>query len=136
MLREERREESKQVEDRESEEVLGHPHRGLALARAVDAKRERQHSETAGARDGREGEPSEPERDGRQAERTEERADKSHSEFHYGSFVRTVPLPPKASEDEVTATYENGILEVRVPIAGAAPVGRDIPVEVPAVSAR
>lgn len=54
------------------------------------------------------------------AERSEreERSDKSlyHSEFRYGAFERTVPLPVGASVDDVKATYENGILEVRVPM--------------------
>jgi HSP20 family protein len=38
------------------------------------------------------------------------------SEFRYGSFSRSVPLPVGASEADVTATYKDGILEVRVPI--------------------
>ena len=38
------------------------------------------------------------------------------SEFRYGSFTRTVPLPLGASENDVKATYKDGILEVQVPI--------------------
>jgi HSP20 family protein len=38
------------------------------------------------------------------------------SEFHYGEFVREVPLPLGSSEADVKATYKDGILEVRVPI--------------------
>jgi HSP20 family protein len=38
------------------------------------------------------------------------------SEFRYGSFTRTVPLPLGASEDDVKATYKDGILEVQIPI--------------------
>lgn len=38
------------------------------------------------------------------------------SEFHYGSFSRTVSLPSGAVLDDVHATYRDGILEVRVPI--------------------
>ena len=38
------------------------------------------------------------------------------SEFRYGSFTRTVPLPAGASEKDVKATYKDGILEVRIPI--------------------
>ena len=37
------------------------------------------------------------------------------SEFRYGAFTRVLPLPPGASETDVTATYADGILEVRVP---------------------
>ena len=55
------------------------------------------------------------------AERSEkeEQTDKSfyHSEFRYGAFERTLPLPAEASVDEVKATYQNGILEVRVPMS-------------------
>jgi HSP20 family protein len=50
-------------------------------------------------------------------ERTEESANGGfHSEFRYGSFQRSVRLPAGAREDEVTATYDAGILEVRVPV--------------------
>ena len=38
------------------------------------------------------------------------------SEFRYGSFTRVLPLPAGASEDDVKASYHDGILEVRVPI--------------------
>ncbi|GAA2372062.1 Hsp20/alpha crystallin family protein [Dactylosporangium salmoneum] len=61
-------------------------------------------------------------------ERTEERVDKAHSEFHYGTFVRAVQLPPNAREEGITATYVAGILEIRVPITGATTPGREIPV--------
>ena len=36
------------------------------------------------------------------------------SEFHYGSFTRVLPLPVGAKDDDVKATYKDGILEVRV----------------------
>jgi HSP20 family protein len=46
-------------------------------------------------------------------------------ELRYGSFVRTLPLPEGASNSDITASYRNGILEVRVPlkeqVAGPAP---------------
>ena len=38
------------------------------------------------------------------------------SEFHYGSFSRVLPLPPKAKEADIKATYKDGILEVHAPI--------------------
>ncbi|MGE0881565.1 MAG: Hsp20/alpha crystallin family protein [Acidimicrobiia bacterium] len=37
------------------------------------------------------------------------------SEFRYGAFTRTIELPPDATEEDVTATYRDGILEVRIP---------------------
>jgi HSP20 family molecular chaperone IbpA len=48
------------------------------------------------------------------AERSEQTTDKQHSEFQYGSFVRAVRLPPGAREDQVKASYADGILTIRV----------------------
>ncbi|HSK54160.1 MAG TPA: Hsp20/alpha crystallin family protein [Jiangellales bacterium] len=48
------------------------------------------------------------------AERREEHKEGGRSEFRYGSFERSVTLPPTANEDDVTATYADGILTVRV----------------------
>lgn len=47
-------------------------------------------------------------------ERREEKKDEHRSEFRYGAFTRTVRLPDGADDDDVKATYDNGILEVRV----------------------
>jgi HSP20 family protein len=41
------------------------------------------------------------------------------SEFRYGSFERSIALPPGTYETEVVATYANGILEVCLPITAA-----------------
>lgn len=38
------------------------------------------------------------------------------SEFSYGSFSRSIPLPAGTTEDKVTASYTDGILEVKIPI--------------------
>lgn len=38
------------------------------------------------------------------------------SELRYGSFARTIVLPEGVDGDAVTASYRNGILEVRVPL--------------------
>ena len=51
----------------------------------------------------------------RQEERKEVRGG-YRSEFHYGTFTRTIPLAAAASEKDVKASYRDGILEVRVPI--------------------
>lgn len=53
------------------------------------------------------------------------------SEFHYGSFRRTVPLPPGTTADDVKASYDDGILEVRVPIDQAKAASARVPVERP-----
>lgn len=50
------------------------------------------------------------------AERHEEKKDEHRTEFHYGSFSRTISLPFGADPDAATATYRDGILEVRLPI--------------------
>jgi len=38
------------------------------------------------------------------------------SEFRYGTFTRTVHLPVGTTEEDVKATYTDGVLEVRVPV--------------------
>lgn len=63
------------------------------------------------------------------AERTVEKHDKSHSEFSYGSFARTVRLPMGALVDKVSAKYDAGILEVTVPV-GEPTETKKIPVDV------
>lgn len=54
-------------------------------------------------------------------EAKKERKSKSgyRSEFRYGEFERSIPLPPGTSVDDVKATYRDGVLEVRVPKAAA-----------------
>ncbi|HYB38233.1 MAG TPA: Hsp20/alpha crystallin family protein [Mycobacterium sp.] len=54
------------------------------------------------------------------AERTVKSESKGRSEFCYGSFVRSVTLPPGINEDDVTATYDKGILTVSVGVSEAA----------------
>ena len=63
------------------------------------------------------------------AQRSEETSQRHRSEFRYGSCVRTVRLPPGADEDDVTASYKNGVLEVSVGLAADTPTGRQITVE-------
>lgn len=50
------------------------------------------------------------------AERREERTESHRSEFRYGTLTRSLTLPAGADEDDVQATYRDGILEVRVAI--------------------
>jgi HSP20 family protein len=56
-------------------------------------------------------------------EKHEERGDGDfyRSEFHYGQFSRTLPLPRGVGADEVIADYTDGILEVRLPLREAGP---------------
>lgn len=59
------------------------------------------------------------------AERREEEETSGRSfrrrELRYGSFARTVPLPEGVDEDAITATYKDGILEVRAALPPEAP---------------
>lgn len=64
------------------------------------------------------------------AERTEEKRERTHSEFHYGRFDRTITLPYGAMEDTAVAKYTNGILEVAVKLGEPKKLGRKLPIEV------
>ena len=50
------------------------------------------------------------------AERREQTKQDRHSEFKYGSLTRSVALPEGADPDRITATYDQGILKVTVPV--------------------
>jgi HSP20 family protein len=70
-------------------------------------------------------------RDGKltiKAERTQTTESNGHSEFSYGSFVRTVPLPVGADEDDINATYDRGILTVSVPLTEDHPTEKRVEV--------
>lgn len=64
------------------------------------------------------------------AQRTEKKETNGHSEFSYGSFIRSVTLPAGADEDAIKARYDKGILTVSVPVAKAAePAEKRVAVE-------
>ena len=48
------------------------------------------------------------------AERSGTTEGKHRSEFRYGSFTRSLALPATADEDDITASYRDGILTVSV----------------------
>jgi len=52
----------------------------------------------------------------RQEKSEHKEKDGYRSEFRYGSFSRDIPMPGSVKPEDVRATYENGILEVRVPV--------------------
>jgi HSP20 family molecular chaperone IbpA len=68
------------------------------------------------------------------AQRRETTREGRRSEFHYGSFSRSVALPANADEDDVEATYTDGILLVRIGLTGVEPKPRRIPVTTPAAT--
>jgi HSP20 family protein len=45
-----------------------------------------------------------------------ERPSVYYSDFHYGSFQHKARLPEGATEADITASYKDGILEVRIPV--------------------
>jgi HSP20 family molecular chaperone IbpA len=63
------------------------------------------------------------------AERSEKKDFDGRSEFSYGSFVRTVSLPAGADEDDIKATYDQGILTVSVAISEPKPAERRVQIQ-------
>jgi HSP20 family molecular chaperone IbpA len=63
------------------------------------------------------------------AERSEKKEFNGRSEFSYGTFVRTVSLPAGADEDDIKASYENGILTVSVAVSEAKPAEKHVRIE-------
>lgn len=53
----------------------------------------------------------------RHQEETLDREQYQSTEWHYGSFQRSITLPRSVKRDAIEATYENGVVEVRVPKA-------------------
>lgn len=53
-----------------------------------------------------------------QHEEKAEHKDKTgyRSEFRYGNFSRTLTLPAAVPEEDVKASYTDGILEIRIPV--------------------
>jgi HSP20 family protein len=50
------------------------------------------------------------------------------SEFHYGQFTRRLVLPRECKEDQITATYKDGILEIKIPLDEQAQAATEIPI--------
>jgi HSP20 family molecular chaperone IbpA len=48
------------------------------------------------------------------AERHDKTEGKHRTEFRYGAFSRSLPLPGNANPDDVQATYDHGILTIAV----------------------
>ena len=64
------------------------------------------------------------------AERQEEHEGKYHSEFRYGSFSRHLTLPATADENDIKASYDQGVLEISVGMKEETTKGaRQIPVQ-------
>jgi HSP20 family protein len=65
----------------------------------------------------------------RKREHQEERGGYHRTERHYGSFYRVVPLPEGAQVEKAKAQFNNGVLEVTVPVPEQQRRTRSIPIE-------
>ena len=61
-------------------------------------------------------------------ERREEEQDKRHHEIHYGEFIRSVRLPQGSRTEGVKATYDDGVLEVRIPVESNGQAAHTVPI--------
>ena len=61
------------------------------------------------------------------AERHPDKREKQRSEFRYGALARAVRLPQGTKDDEITASYEDGVLTVELPLLQ--PESRTVPIE-------
>lgn len=64
------------------------------------------------------------------AVRSQKAESNGRSEFTYGVFTRSVPLPAGANLEDIKASYDKGILTVSVPVPDGAPVAKRIEVHV------
>jgi HSP20 family protein len=65
----------------------------------------------------------------RKEEHEETRSGRHMTERRYGQFYRSIPLPEGASADQARARFENGVLEISVPIQEPANKRRQIQIE-------
>jgi HSP20 family protein len=68
--------------------------------------------------------------EGERKQETEEKSDGYyHSERSYGKFMRSIPLPEGANADMAAAQFNDGMLEVTVPVTEKKQAGKQIPVQ-------
>lgn len=65
----------------------------------------------------------------RKQEKEEKREGYYHSERTYGRFYRSIPMPEGAKADQAAANFNNGVLEVTVPVPEVKPKRQDVPVQ-------
>jgi HSP20 family protein len=65
----------------------------------------------------------------RRQEHTTEDRQIRRSEIRYGSFARTIPLPPGTRESDIKASYKDGVLEVRAPLEERESKSSAIPIQ-------
>jgi HSP20 family protein len=65
----------------------------------------------------------------RKQEKEEKREGYYHSERSYGKFYRSILLPENAQTDQTAAQFNNGVLEVTIPVPEAKAKRKDVPVQ-------
>ncbi|HWB86934.1 MAG TPA: Hsp20/alpha crystallin family protein [Bryobacteraceae bacterium] len=65
----------------------------------------------------------------RKQEKEEKREGYYHSERSYGKFYRSVPLPEGAQIEQANAQFNNGVLEVAIPVQESKQKRQEIPVQ-------
>jgi len=68
-------------------------------------------------------------RGARQAREEQKGRDFLHREVRYGNFERTVTLPKGIKTEDIRASYQNGVLELTIPIPKESST-RKVPIEV------
>jgi HSP20 family protein len=65
----------------------------------------------------------------RKEEREETQGSRHMTERRYGQFYRSIPLPEGAGAEQARARFENGVLEITVPVQEPTGKRRQIPIE-------
>jgi HSP20 family protein len=65
----------------------------------------------------------------RKEEKEEKREGYYHSERSYGKFCRSIRLPEGAKTDQAAAQFNNGVLEVSVPVPEKKQARKEIPIQ-------
>jgi HSP20 family protein len=65
----------------------------------------------------------------RKVEHEEDEGGIHRTERSYGMFYRAIPLPEEADTSKARATFENGVLQISVPVPQAQNNQRQIPIE-------
>jgi len=69
----------------------------------------------------------------RERSREETGRDYTHREIYYGSFERAIQLPEGVKADDIKASYQQGVLELTIPVPEHA-IARKVPIEIVAKS--
>jgi HSP20 family protein len=65
----------------------------------------------------------------RKCERKEDKGDIHRTEVRYGRFFRTIPLPENAKVEQAKASFDNGVLEISIPVEQQANDRKQIPIQ-------